>query len=66
CAYSAAIATFLAEGRSVRDAVAAAKAYITAAILNAWRLGRGHGPVNHLAPVLTREDRPCCCNNKEK
>lgn len=66
CAYSAAIATFLAEGRSVRDAVAAAKAYITAAILNAWRLGRGQGPVNHLAPVLTREDRPCCCNNKEK
>jgi hydroxymethylpyrimidine/phosphomethylpyrimidine kinase len=57
CAYSAAIATFLAEGRSVLDAVAAAKAYITAAILNAWRLGRGQGPVNHLAPVLTREDR---------
>lgn len=57
CAYSAAIATFLAEGRSVLDAVAAAKAYITAAIRNAWRLGKGQGPVNHLAPVLTREDR---------
>jgi hydroxymethylpyrimidine/phosphomethylpyrimidine kinase len=49
CAYSAAIATFLAEGRSVPEAVKGAKEYITAAISNAWRLGEGQGPINHLA-----------------
>ncbi|HLA26717.1 MAG TPA: bifunctional hydroxymethylpyrimidine kinase/phosphomethylpyrimidine kinase [Syntrophales bacterium] len=54
CAYSAAIATYLAEGKSVVEAVSAAKEYITAAIRNAWRLGKGQGPVNHLAPVLRR------------
>jgi hydroxymethylpyrimidine/phosphomethylpyrimidine kinase len=52
CAYSAAIATFLAEGRNVLDAVTAAKTYITVAIRNAHRLGCGQGPVNHLAPIL--------------
>ena len=60
CAYSAAIATCLAEGKSVAEAVAAAKEYITAAIRDAWRLGKGQGPVNHLAPVLRGDGLPCC------
>ncbi|MDP2725448.1 MAG: bifunctional hydroxymethylpyrimidine kinase/phosphomethylpyrimidine kinase [Syntrophales bacterium] len=60
CAYSAAIAACLAEGKSVAEAVAAAKEYITAAIRDAWRLGKGQGPVNHLAPVLRGNGLPCC------
>jgi hydroxymethylpyrimidine/phosphomethylpyrimidine kinase len=52
CTFSAAIATGLAAGRDVADAVAAAKRYVTGAIRHAWRLGAGRGPTNHLAPVL--------------
>ena len=48
CTLSAAIAAHLALGLEVREAVAASKEYITAAIRNAYPLGRGHGPVNHL------------------
>ncbi len=49
CTFSAAIATGLARGKDVPDAVAAAKRYITEAIRHAWRIGGGHGPTNHLA-----------------
>jgi hydroxymethylpyrimidine/phosphomethylpyrimidine kinase len=65
CAYSAAIATFLAEGRSVPDAVRGAKDYITAAILNSYRLGKGQGPINHLAPLLCK-GRQCCNKSGEE
>jgi len=57
CTFASAIAAELALGRSVRQAVRAAKRYITA-ILRAsadLRLGHGHGPMNHLA---WREDPP--------
>jgi hydroxymethylpyrimidine/phosphomethylpyrimidine kinase len=47
CTFSAAIAAFLAQGRPVQEAVAAAKHYITGAILHAPGLGQGHGPVGH-------------------
>lgn len=49
CSTAAAIAAYLARGESVLDAVRAAKAYITAAIEGAatWRLGAGHGPIDH-------------------
>jgi len=52
CTYSAAIAAGLAFGRDAAGAVAEAKRYITAAIQHAWRLGQGHGPTNHLAPLF--------------
>lgn len=52
CTYSAAIATELAFGKEVTGAVTEAKRYITAAIQHAWRLGKGHGPTNHLAPLF--------------
>jgi len=48
CAFSTALACQLAWGRSIRDAVAAAQAYVRGAILGAYPLGRGTGPVNHL------------------
>ena len=56
CTYSAAIATDLAFGMDVAGAVAEAKRYITEAIRHAWRVGGGHGPTNHLAPLFASED----------
>lgn len=49
CTLSSAIAAGLARGQSVGDAVRGAKAYVTAAIAAADRLGvgHGHGPVHH-------------------
>ena len=48
CTLSAAIAAHLALALPVREAIAASKEYITAALSHAYPLGRGHGPVNHL------------------
>ncbi len=61
CTYASAIATFLAGGSNVKEAVTGAKRYITAAIRHAWRLGGGQGPVNHLAPLL-QKGRAGCIN----
>lgn len=49
---SAAIAVFLARRLPLRDAVQQAQAFTGAAIRGAahWRMGKGHGPLNHLAP----------------
>jgi len=47
CAFATALACNLARGSSLIEAVGAAKAYVTAAIANAYALGRGIGPVNH-------------------
>lgn len=52
CTYSSAIATSLAFGKDVAGAVADAKRYITEAVRHAWRIGGGHGPTNHLAPLF--------------
>ncbi len=56
CTYSAAIATALGFGKDVPTAVAEAKRYITAAVRHAWRVGKGHGPTNHLAPLFDAGD----------
>ena len=48
CAFATAIACHLARGRGLPEAVLLAKAYITAAIVNAHPLGKGVGPVHHL------------------
>lgn len=56
CTYSAAIATALGFGKDVPTAVAEAKRYITAAVRYAWRVGGGHGPTNHLAPLFDAGD----------
>jgi hydroxymethylpyrimidine/phosphomethylpyrimidine kinase len=48
CAFSTTIACLLAQGRSLSAAVLLAKAYVTAAISNAYPIGRGPGPVNHM------------------
>lgn len=48
CTLASAIASGLAHGRPVEEAVAIAKLYITEALRNAFPVGRGRGPVNHL------------------
>ncbi len=49
CTLSSAIAALLGRGLPLREAVAAAKAYLTGAVRAADRLqvGHGHGPVHH-------------------
>jgi len=49
CTLSAAIAAELAKGASLRQAVAAAKSYVTAAIgaADQLQIGKGRGPVHH-------------------
>lgn len=51
CTFAAAVCAGLAAGRGLAEAVAAAKAYVYAAIRQAPGLGHGHGPVNHLVPA---------------
>jgi hydroxymethylpyrimidine/phosphomethylpyrimidine kinase len=47
CTMASAIAAGLSQGRSLRDAVVRARAYVRAAIETAPGLGGGHGPLNH-------------------
>ena len=49
CTYSAALATFLAQGLTPVEATAEAKKFITEAIRHSLSLGKGHGPTNHFA-----------------
>ncbi len=51
CTFASAIAAELAKGKDVVEAVRTAKAYITLALRHGARLsiGRGHGPVHHMA-----------------
>ena len=49
CTLASAIAAGLAQGTGTVDAVAGAKAYVLRALAGgaAWRLGAGHGPLDH-------------------
>lgn len=47
CTLSSAIASYLALGNTVDDAVKLAKDYITVAIKHSLSIGKGHGPTHH-------------------
>ena len=47
CTFASAAAAGLAQGKSVSEAVAQAKEYVTEAIRHSYPLGQGHGPVHH-------------------
>ncbi|GAA1006146.1 hydroxymethylpyrimidine/phosphomethylpyrimidine kinase [Acrocarpospora pleiomorpha] len=47
CTLASAIASYLALGETIPDAVRQAKAYVTGAIANGFPLGAGIGPVDH-------------------
>jgi len=51
---SAAVAAFLAQGYGLSSAVQSARAFTRAAIAHAagWRMGGGHGPLNHSGLLL--------------
>jgi hydroxymethylpyrimidine/phosphomethylpyrimidine kinase len=51
CSLASAIATGLAQGLALRDAVVRARAYVRAAILSAPGYGHGHGPLDHAHTV---------------
>ena len=48
CTFSSAVAANLALGRQLRDAVVLAKAFVAEAIRNAFPVGLGRVPLNHL------------------
>lgn len=54
CTYSSAIASNLALGFSVENAVKAAKQYVTMAIRHSLSIGKGHGPTNHFYDVYRK------------
>lgn len=54
CTLSSAIASYLALGETINDAVKKAKIYITGAIENSLELGRGYGPLNHFFNVIKK------------
>ncbi len=47
CTFSSAIASQLARGLSVKEAVKKAKAYVTGAIEHSLSIGKGNGPTHH-------------------
>ena len=55
CTLASAIATGIAEGLTLFDSVARARAYVLEAIRTAPGLGQGHGPLNHGHPLDQRE-----------
>jgi hydroxymethylpyrimidine/phosphomethylpyrimidine kinase len=54
CTYASAIASRLALGDGLLEAVRGAKAYLTEAIRRSYSVGHGHGPVDHLHPLTKR------------
>jgi hydroxymethylpyrimidine/phosphomethylpyrimidine kinase len=51
CTYASAIASRLALGEELLEAVRGAKVYLTEAIRRSYAVGHGHGPVDHLHPL---------------
>lgn len=49
CTLSSAIASYLAQGRTMPQAISEAKSYLTQALMHAdtLKIGHGHGPVSH-------------------
>jgi len=52
CTFSSALSVALALGKNINQAVNDAKEFVNIAIEHSLCLGTGHGPTNHLAPLL--------------
>lgn len=52
CTFSSAVASFLAHGLPLNEAVRKAKEYISTAIIRGaeYEIGKGHGPIHHFHP----------------
>ena len=55
CTYASVLASALACGKNIIDAVDQAKVMVTKAIENSLRLGKGHGPVNIMGCILKQK-----------
>ena len=51
CTFAAATTAYLANGKSPREAVIAAKAFVASAIKNGWKMNEFVGPVDHLSLI---------------
>ncbi|MHC1721512.1 MAG: bifunctional hydroxymethylpyrimidine kinase/phosphomethylpyrimidine kinase [Clostridiaceae bacterium] len=54
CTLSSAIASYMAKGYSLKDAVGLSKDYITKAIENSFSIGNGVGPVGHFVDLYEK------------
>lgn len=54
CTLSSAITTFYSCGKSIKKSCELAIKYVNSAIKNNPKLGKGHGPINHLNSILVR------------
>ena len=52
CAFSAALAAYLARGRSLEDSVRGAKEFVTAALIASFKFGKGRPLLDHFAASL--------------
>jgi hydroxymethylpyrimidine/phosphomethylpyrimidine kinase len=70
CTFSSAVAANLALGRRLRDAVVLAKAYVVEAIRQAFPVGPGRIPLNHLyrmaQPVRVTDHSPAVAESSHK
>ncbi|MGQ9653274.1 MAG: bifunctional hydroxymethylpyrimidine kinase/phosphomethylpyrimidine kinase [Thermodesulfobacteriota bacterium] len=57
CTFSAALATFLAQGQGMEQAAAKAKEFVTRAIATGLALGKGCGPTNPYSEILRWKER---------
>ncbi len=57
CTFSSALAVFLAGGCNATEAAGKAKAFVTTAIRGAFKVGRGIGPANPIAPLENSLER---------
>ena len=55
CTLSSAIATFLSCGKSIKSACALGIKYVNSAILTNPNYGKGHGPINHVNSMKTKQ-----------
>ena len=54
CTLSSAITTFYSGGKSIKKSCELAIKYVNSAIKSNPKLGKGHGPINHLNSILVR------------
>lgn len=68
CTLSAAIASYLAQGKTLKDAVFCAKQYLFEAIVSGSEqsLGRGHGPVHHFYFIEQHDFTSTCVKKYHK
>ena len=66
CTFASAIATGLAQGLGVLEAVQRAKDYVTEAIRFGLAIGGGQGPTNHFAPVFREGERWRCVEDLKR